>query len=245
MRPPWLLTSVTMAALLLVVGCGSDATTTTTNATTTTATASTGTPATTPTTAATTGTTAGLANPASEYCVSQGGEVLIVTAADGGQQGLCRLPDGTEIDEWEYYRASESAGFDVYLQAADVGPDCNQVVAVPRAATVEGPEADALTQLLAGPTAAEEAQGLGSWFSAATAGMLRSVVIEDGLARVDFDPALATTIPNASASCGSSLLLAQLDATIGQFDSADRAVYSLGGDVEAFYSWLQLTTPEQ
>lgn len=240
MRPPWLLTTVTTAALLLVASCGSDATTGTSDTSATVATT-----ATTGTTAATTGTTAGLANPASVYCVSQGGEVVIVTAADGGQQGLCRLPDGTEIDEWEYYRASQATGFDVYLQAADIGPDCDQVVAVPRAATVEGPEADALTQLLAGPTAAEKAQGLGSWFSDATAGMLHSVVIEDGVARVDFDPALATTIPNASASCGSSLLLAQLDATIDQFDSVDRVVYSLGGDVDAFYGWLQLTTPEQ
>ncbi|MDH4078109.1 MAG: DUF333 domain-containing protein [Acidimicrobiia bacterium] len=239
MRPPGLLTGLTMAALLFATGCGSDATTDTTTFTSTSTTTGS-----TAGTSSGSGTTVGLANPASVYCVSQGGEVVIVTAADGGQQGLCRLPDGTEIDEWEYYRASQGTGFDIYLQAADVGPDCDRVVAVPRAATVEGPEADALAQLLAGPTAEEKAQGLGSWFSPATAGMLRSVVIEDRVARVDFDPALATTIPNASASCGSSLLLAQLDATIGQFGSFDRVVYSLGGDVDAFYGWLQLTTPD-
>jgi hypothetical protein len=43
-------------------------------------------------------------NPASAYCVEQGGTVRIVTAADGSQSGLCRLADGTEVDEWEYYR---------------------------------------------------------------------------------------------------------------------------------------------
>lgn len=138
----------------------------------------------------------------------------------------------------------QATGFDIYLQAADVGPSCDRVVAVARPATVEGPEVDALAQLLAGPTPAEAAQGLGSWFSPATAGMLRSVVIEQGVARVDFDPALASTIPNASASCGSALLLAQLDATVGQFGTADRVIYSLGGDVDAFYGWLQLTTPD-
>ncbi len=240
MRPPRLLSAAVLGALLLAAGCGSDATTDTTAS------------------------SAGLANPASEHCVSQGGEVVIVTDSDGGQQGRCRLPDGTEVDEWELYRASQlsttsatpapsattagqepAADFDVYLQAADVGPDCDQVVAVPRAATVEGPEADALAQLLAGPTAAEEAQGLGSWFSSATAGMLRSVVVENDMVRVDFDPALATAIPNASASCGSNLLLAQLDATIGQFGTSRRVVYSLGGDVDAFYAWLQRTTPAQ
>jgi len=240
MRSPGLLAGAVLGAALLLASCGSDGTTTSTSDTTG--------------TSESTGTSVGMANPASEYCVSQGGEVVIVTAADGGQQGVCHLPDGTKVDEWEYFRASQTpatepqgeqaAGFDVYLQAADVGPNCDQVVAVPRTATVEGPEADALAQLLAGPTPSEQAQGLTSWFSTATSGMLRSVVIEDRVARIDFDPALATTIPNASTSCGSSLLLAQLDATIGQFGTSRRAVYSLGGDVEAFYGWLQLSPPE-
>lgn len=45
----------------------------------------------------------GLANPASEYCVEQGGEVEIVDG-DDGQTGVCVLPDGTRVDEWEYFR---------------------------------------------------------------------------------------------------------------------------------------------
>ncbi len=49
-------------------------------------------------------TPAGLANPASEYCVAQGGTVEIVDEA-GGQVGYCNLPDGTRIEEWEYFRA--------------------------------------------------------------------------------------------------------------------------------------------
>ena len=49
-------------------------------------------------------TTVGLANPASEFCVSQGGEVEIVTEADG-QVGYCNLPDGKRVEEWEYFRA--------------------------------------------------------------------------------------------------------------------------------------------
>jgi putative hemolysin len=49
-------------------------------------------------------TTAGLANPASVFCVSQGGEVEIVSEA-AGQVGYCNLPDGTRVEEWEYFRA--------------------------------------------------------------------------------------------------------------------------------------------
>jgi len=46
---------------------------------------------------------AGIANPASEFCVAQGGTVDIVDEADG-QVGYCNLPDGTRVEEWEYFR---------------------------------------------------------------------------------------------------------------------------------------------
>lgn len=47
-------------------------------------------------------TTVAIANPASVFCVEQGGEVEIVDEA-GGQVGYCILPDGTRIEEWEYF----------------------------------------------------------------------------------------------------------------------------------------------
>jgi len=47
---------------------------------------------------------AGLANPASVFCEQQGGTVEIVTADDGSQSGMCQLADGTEVDEWQYFR---------------------------------------------------------------------------------------------------------------------------------------------
>ncbi len=34
--------------------------------------------------------------------------MAIVTAAGGGQEGVCHLPDGTAADEWEYFRASQT-----------------------------------------------------------------------------------------------------------------------------------------
>ncbi|MFZ0015068.1 MAG: DUF333 domain-containing protein [Acidimicrobiia bacterium] len=43
--------------------------------------------------------------PASVFCVDQGGEVEIVEEDDGAV-GYCNLPDGTRVDEWEYYRAN-------------------------------------------------------------------------------------------------------------------------------------------
>jgi len=52
----------------------------------------------------------GLANPASVFCEQQGGTVSIVTADDGGQEGMCELPDGTEVDEWQYFREYHTDG---------------------------------------------------------------------------------------------------------------------------------------
>lgn len=72
---------VVLAASFGLLACGRDAET----------------PATTP---------VGLANPASEFCVEQGGTVEIVSEADG-EVGYCSLPDGTRIEEWEYFRSQD------------------------------------------------------------------------------------------------------------------------------------------
>lgn len=46
----------------------------------------------------------GLPNPASVYCQEHGYRLEIRTADDGSQQGFCVFPDGSECDEWAYYR---------------------------------------------------------------------------------------------------------------------------------------------
>ena len=53
-----------------------------------------------------TGTVIWMPNPASVYCEQQGGSVNIVKDAEGNESGMCKLADGTEVDEWEYYRAN-------------------------------------------------------------------------------------------------------------------------------------------
>jgi putative hemolysin len=45
----------------------------------------------------------GIANPASVYCVEQGGKLEIRTDVNGGQYGVC-VKNGKECDEWKYYR---------------------------------------------------------------------------------------------------------------------------------------------
>jgi putative hemolysin len=54
-----------------------------------------------------------LPNPAAVYCQEQGYAYEIRTAADGSQSGVCIFPDGSECDEWAFYRGEcgpESGG---------------------------------------------------------------------------------------------------------------------------------------
>ena len=46
---------------------------------------------------------AGIANPASEHCVKIGGKLEIIKEA-AGEKGMCHLPDGTVVEEWELFR---------------------------------------------------------------------------------------------------------------------------------------------
>ncbi len=48
--------------------------------------------------------TLGMANPASVYCEEQGYRLELRTAADGSQSGVCIFPDGSECEEWAYFR---------------------------------------------------------------------------------------------------------------------------------------------
>lgn len=51
-----------------------------------------------------------MSNPASAYCVEQGFRSEIRTAADGSQSGVCIFPDGSECDEWAYFRGECGPG---------------------------------------------------------------------------------------------------------------------------------------
>ncbi|WP_296243327.1 MULTISPECIES: DUF333 domain-containing protein [unclassified Psychrobacter] len=46
----------------------------------------------------------GKANPASVYCIDQGGQSLIKKDSKGAEIGYCRLPNGTMVNEWDFYR---------------------------------------------------------------------------------------------------------------------------------------------
>ena len=46
----------------------------------------------------------GLPNPASQNCLDQGGELVIMTRGDGGQYGVCLFEDNRQCEEWALMR---------------------------------------------------------------------------------------------------------------------------------------------
>jgi hypothetical protein len=133
----------------------------------------------------------------------------------------------------------------VYFHERAPGPETDPRRVVPVSRTVpRSPKVAtaALTQLLGGPTARERTAGYWSFFSAETAGMLRSVRVTGGTALADFRD-FRRLLPNATSSYGSAALLAELDATLKQFPTVRRTLYAFNGNVPAFYEWLQLEVP--
>jgi putative hemolysin len=63
-------------------------------------------------------TQAGLPNPASAFCEEQGGRLEIRQDASGNQAGICVFSDGSECDEWAYFRNECRPGYMATLEAA-------------------------------------------------------------------------------------------------------------------------------
>lgn len=57
----------------------------------------------------------GMGNPASVYCQEQGG-LLVIQEEPEGQFGVCVLPDGSECEEWAYFRGECDASGEVEPQ---------------------------------------------------------------------------------------------------------------------------------
>ena len=54
-----------------------------------------------------------IANPASAYCDEKGGKIDIRTAEDGSQGGVCVFPDGSECEEWAFYKGECTPGSNI------------------------------------------------------------------------------------------------------------------------------------
>jgi putative hemolysin len=63
-----------------------------------------------------------LPNPASVHCEEQGGTLELRTADDGSVSGVCVFADGSECDEWAYYRGECQPGDSLPPASASATP---------------------------------------------------------------------------------------------------------------------------
>mgnify|MGYP001825113272 CR=1 FL=1 len=126
----------------------------------------------------------------------------------------------------------------VYFNTGD-GTDCEQVTEFERDATgVIATIRHSLDNLVAGPTAEEQAQGAFSPFSAATAGSISSVNLKsDGLLIVDFRNLSGFDL-GGSSSCGYGALTSSLNTTVFQFPVVKRVRYQTNGSCDDFFELL-------
>jgi hypothetical protein len=161
--------------------------------------------------------------------MAAGAGVVILTLVIGGCDGRragpdpAELPVGGPVDSVTVVFSRDETPVDV------------------RRPVPEGSAAleSALAWLVRGPTAGEVGAGIWSWFSAETAGSIRSVAVDgSGRAVVDFHD-LRPLIPNASTAAGSRVLLSDLNGTIFRFPEIHEVEYRMEGSCDLFWEWLQ------
>jgi hypothetical protein len=118
--------------------------------------------------------------------------------------------------------------------------DCAVTYGVERAIPANAdPVRVKLELLFGGPSASERSLGYSSMFSDQTKGILNRVKVINKVAYVDIKD-IRSIIPNASSSCGSAALLAQIEETLKHNRDIDKVIVAINGNPETFYDWLQL-----
>lgn len=174
--------------------------------------------------------------------------ILLVLAATGCERAPQPEPQPEPPSAWEDEPTLQPSTMTCDVPAPPAGVTTVQVVFTCGEETVgtwrrvEEQGADSLAlavgELLRGPTIDEREAGLSSFFSAETAGMVRSVSLRGGVAYIDFRD-FSAIIPNASTSAGSAQLLDEVAGTIFQFDGIEEAELTFDGSCDAFWNWLQ------
>lgn len=121
--------------------------------------------------------------------------------------------------------------------ALENATDCGAVIALSDRVIDKSTPQRALLKLLQGPSV--DQKDTSSFFSTKTAGLLKSVKVDKDTVYVDFRD-MRKIIPNASTSCGSQALLAQLDSTLKNFPEIKKTIYAIESDPKIFYEWLQI-----
>lgn len=172
---------------------------------------------------------------------------VVVCACGGTDTSTTTLSESTTSDS-ERQTTSQGSGTQTILVAFASGDatDCAAVTSYEREISADQ---DLITTsfelLVAGPNVEEMAQGANSVFADESSGALWSVTFRENeqLLIVDFRD-VRSLLSNASTSCGSQSLLAQLNATAFQFEDVVRVRYEIDGNCDTFSEWLQIECME-
>lgn len=148
-------------------------------------------------------------------------EVLDYSARDGSEQDLVSVPLSL--------LSTKTTSFKVYFLNAAKGSaqDCENVFSVDRTvAETSAVGRAAITELLVGPTSEERAAGYSTSLSPYVA--LRSLVVSDGVAKVDFNE----FVNPAGGSCAVQAVRSQIEHTLLQFPLVESVVISVNGNVD-------------
>ncbi len=106
--------------------------------------------------------------------------------------------------------------------------DCSLVFPVDRKVTVSGsPEEAALVELLKGPTDEEKKLGYNTAINSGV--KINSLMVKDGIARVDFDKKMNEAL---GGSCRVGFIRAQIETTLKQFKGVNQVAISVQGSTE-------------
>ena len=131
----------------------------------------------------------------------------------------------------------------VFYNNSNLNPnsiDCSQVYPleriVPESANISEVT---LQELVKGPTNEEKSQGYISWFSDKTRDIIKNVKTENGIAYVNLSD-IRELIPNASASCGSTEFIAEIENSLKQFPNIKKVIFAIDKKPALFYEWIQI-----
>ena len=169
---------------------------------------------------------------------------LVLAACGGGEAATTTSPPAEAISSLTTVTTPTPPGVTTSTHTVQVfygtGGDCAVVEGHDRTITSTAgiPVIPTLEALVAGPTAGERTAGAFSFFGPQTAEVLIDATLVDGSLTVDFTD-FSQIIPNASASCGSANLVAELTTTVFQFPEVQSVAYTFDGSSEAFGAFLQ------
>ncbi len=124
--------------------------------------------------------------------------------------------------------AGEKTSIKIFFGNSGKGAECEEtksvVREVPKVATIGE---TTLEELLKGPTSAEKSQGFSTALNAGV--KVNSLIISNGIARVDFDSNLNK---NVAGSCRVLAIRAQIEETLKQFPTVQNVIISVNGNTE-------------